>query len=313
MDNLVKNIISIHPLIILSIGLFYLILGIGKKSFSSPFYLSVVLFFLFFSVLLASYANESKNFLEVVTEYFTNPSRYKEMNVILNSLTIFLIIVLTLTFSSELLPRLTERNIHLTTLVFMYLLIIMLPNPLDNTFFLMALAMSILIFTNAMVNYPMHSIVKIILYTYYIFMLLSFEVISFIRLSEGEYQEYNTFVLVFYSIGGGIYLIAYTINIYRIIPLQDKNETYQEMRKRVTEQSNLFIEKTSDEQADYFYTALLTLLFMVFGIANHIFEFVSVYLLPDLLLVYIFGILLNKEKIKKFLKYTQKKLYSIGS
>jgi hypothetical protein len=220
-------------------------------------------------------------------------------------------------YSNKILPAISERILHIVSFIYVYQLFI----NYDSLHLFMFIALFIPVVIIIYYSISLEKITdkeKVLLYSLFIFILIYVEFYNLKMIAlydfpkdEPHYINIHLILSAIFISGILFYITVYSVNLLQILPIRRKDETDEAMRKRLEEDSLLFISKFSDKQAEPHVTIVLTVLLLgILGI-NVKYNIIRNSYLTEYFLGFILTCFQNKKNIYSFITGSKKLVYRI--
>ncbi|MFW5872415.1 MAG: hypothetical protein ACOCVN_00360 [bacterium] len=201
--------------------------------------------------------------------------------------TIFYCWIIGIIFREEILPVITERSLHITSLIYLYNVIVLS----DGKFQIFLIVISIIplgaVLYYAIVNYKLSKKIQVYLYYWYLAMLIIIQVLNFMIFKNQKlvvgWLDVSDFINVFFLSGVFFYIIIYGINAFAVFMADTEDE--ESIKRMIEEQEELFTSKFSDYQASPIGTIILTLVVVILIILNFNYKIIEPILLGQIILI----------------------------
>lgn len=191
--------------------------------------------------------------------------------------------------NKEILPFINERLLHITAILYTYNVLLYSSGKFQIFLIAISIIPLVSIFYQAIVMDEINPKIKILLYTWYVFMLFIIQILQFSLLEMNEFVtgklDFHDLSNIFFLSGLYFYICIYVVNLIGIIPYRILEQTEYEMKERIANQSNIFQKKFGNQQASPFATIILSIFLISIIFINFRLNFTSSRLLIQGLLI----------------------------
>ena len=204
-------------------------------------------------------------------------------------------------YSKQILPAISERILHIISIIYIYQIIINYEPFYYYLYFFLLIPAIIIIYYSISIK-PINIKEKVLLYSVFIYILLYIDFYNLKMLAlynfpqhEPNYIDYNLILSTIFISIILYYITIYIFNLLQVITFRYKNESYEDYKSRFLKESSLFIEKFSNKQAKPLHTIVLTILLLVIILLNVIYQYIRSNFITEYLLGFILICFQNKK------------------
>jgi hypothetical protein len=214
-------------------------------------------------------------------------------------------------FRDELLPSISVWKVHLVSLIYAYCII---NNTQFEAYYAILLVLPLVfVYYWLLIHRPLRYGEKVVLYCINISMLVVIEYYNLKRMvlfdfpqDRPGYLDVSFVVNLFFVTGILFYIVIYIMNLLWILPVPAKDESNDEMNKRIRFQADLFEKKVRDKRISFNGAIGITFVLLCFLVFNSCYHVVPYDYITDLSLIVILSLWLH---IKKFFHYLKSHHY----